>query len=131
MNAISISIRREGERLHRRYGHDALINAAMLIAVRNPDTTRNDRIALLEELWARIDTRRGLVPTNCATSAVSAVPRYGDGEAKRRLNHASKENEKDESPEDCEEDQARIGAHHATGEAVGLICNARPSTVVR
>jgi hypothetical protein len=54
-NAVRISITRAGERLHRNYGRDAMINAAMLIAVRNPDQTRYDRTALLDELWSTIE----------------------------------------------------------------------------
>jgi hypothetical protein len=53
-SAVKVSIRRAGERLYRNRGRDAMINAAMLIAVRNPDRSRNDRIALLDELWSTI-----------------------------------------------------------------------------
>lgn len=54
-NAIEISIRREGEKLCRRHGHDALIEAARLVVIRNPNSTRNDRTALLRALWADVD----------------------------------------------------------------------------
>jgi hypothetical protein len=53
-NALEISIRREGERLCRRPGHDALLDAAMLVVVRNPNSSRYTRAALLQGLWAPI-----------------------------------------------------------------------------
>jgi hypothetical protein len=82
-NAIEISIRREGEKLCWRQGHDALIEAAMLITVRNPNHTRNDRTALLEALWAEVSK------SPCADSSQSVIQSspmpcpsiIGDGEA--------------------------------------------------
>jgi hypothetical protein len=58
-NAIKLSLKREGEKLYRHHGHDALVEAAMLVVIRNPKpTSRNNRIALLEALWATIDTQQ-------------------------------------------------------------------------
>ncbi len=52
--AVRISIAREGEKLYRRHGRDALVQAAMLIVVRNVDNTRYERSALLQDLWSAI-----------------------------------------------------------------------------
>ena len=41
---------------YRRYSHDALV--AMLVTVRNPNSSRYARAALLQGLWAKIDTQR-------------------------------------------------------------------------
>jgi hypothetical protein len=78
MNALSLSVRRAGERLCRRHGHSALVEAAMLIAVRNPNSTRNDRITLLETLWSAVDMQ-----TLAVRDIPTTAPRLdtADGEA--------------------------------------------------
>jgi hypothetical protein len=53
--AVRISIAREGEKLYQRHGRDGLVQAAMLIVVRNVDNTRYERSALLQDLWSSIE----------------------------------------------------------------------------
>jgi hypothetical protein len=60
-NAIKLSLRREGERLCWRHGRDALIEAAMLVTIRNPNSSRYARTALLQDLWATIDMQHAPV----------------------------------------------------------------------
>jgi hypothetical protein len=52
--AFGSAVRRLGQRILKLGGHDALLSAAQLIAIRHP-RTRNERIDILSKRWADID----------------------------------------------------------------------------